>query len=116
MRAALAACLAIVLTLPAGAQGIDGLYFPEGETGWSCHAADVGQDGGALAIRGDTLAGVENVCTLSRPVARADGATDYTVTCESEGESYSEDVTLIPDAGGVVLRYAVDAVRWERCR
>ena len=60
---------ATAVRIDAVAAAVDALDDPYHPTGmqWSCSPVDVGMDGGALQIGGNTLTGVENDCELSQP-------------------------------------------------
>ncbi|MAM60607.1 MAG: hypothetical protein CMH11_03860 [Maritimibacter sp.] len=96
------------------AQAYDGIYRPAGMDWWDC--TSIGMDGGAVAIGGGELQGVENACTLSDPVdVRAMSATLYDMECMGEGMSSTERVMLMTsDAGVYVIRDGFVA-EWERC-
>lgn len=95
------------------AQSIDGLYRPAGAN-WSCSPNQIGVDGGALAIQGDTFSGVENRCDLTSPVRIGDG-TRYVAICAAEGTTYREQMTITPTVDGVRITRAGGTAMWDRC-
>lgn len=111
-----------VLLLAALAPGLalatpfDGLYRPNHDFAerWDCRS--VGRDGGALAIEGDRLIGVENSCRLTAPVEVRDmNAVLYDADCTAEGESYAERVMLMAhDFGVYVIRDGL-VLDWLAC-
>ncbi|GGD32267.1 hypothetical protein [Sinisalibacter lacisalsi] len=113
--ATLALALALAPSL-AVATPYDGLYRPNYDfaAAWDC--ATVGVEGGALAIEGTRLIGVENTCELGDPVeVRGMNAVLYDATCEGEGEAYDERVMLMAhDFGVYVIRDAM-VVDWLSC-
>lgn len=118
--------LAILLTLgvlasPVAAQDlldrVQGLYVPDGmEAFWDCQS--VGQDGGAVAIRGSQILGVENACALKDPVpVPGMDAVRYNRTCSGEGTTYDAGpVILTPTDRGVGLMFDGFVTEWIRCR
>jgi hypothetical protein len=106
----------MMLPIGAAAGPFDGLYRPDTQATmlWDCHS--VGQDGGAVAVMGDQLIGVENRCTLSNPTpVRGMDAMLYDSTCNAEGESYTERVMLMAQPGGVYVIRDGAVANWVRC-
>ena len=116
MRAFLCVSL-LALATPALATPYEGVFRPNyaWASGWNCR--DVGMDGGAVAIQGDRMIGVENACRLTNPVAvRGMNATLYDAECSGEGESYSERIMLmLSGEGNVVVIRDGWASEWARC-
>jgi hypothetical protein len=121
MRSAiLVALLMAAAAGPALAQNmldrVQGIYAPEGLIGvWDCQT--VGRDGGAVAIQGNAMMGVENTCMLEdpKPVPGMD-AVRYTRMCTGEGMSYVGDpVILTPTERGVGLMFDGFVTEWLRC-
>ena len=101
MRLALAL---IVLASPCAATPYEGTYRPDAPwaEGWNC--SDVGSDGGALAVQGDTFYGVESACTLTNPVdVRGMKATLYDLECSGEGETWTERLMLMETENGIAF-------------
>jgi hypothetical protein len=94
----------------------DGLYRPNYDFAASWDCTSVGMEGGALAIEGDRLIGVESACELGAPVeVRGMNAVLYDATCEGEGEAYEERVMLMAhDFGVYVIRDGIVA-DWLSC-
>ncbi len=120
MKKRLFLCFALIATTSAAfATPYEGVYRPASAAAqtWTCRSVDVGMDGGAVAIQGDRLRGVENNCLLTNPVdVRGMSATLYDAECSGEGETYTERLMLMKgyDGGVVVIRdgWASD---WARC-
>ncbi|MEC7765052.1 MAG: hypothetical protein VX874_24315 [Pseudomonadota bacterium] len=111
-----ARALLIAATLPGAltAQAYDGIFYPEGAVGWDCIA--IGMDGGAVAIGGGELMGVENACSLGvGQDVRGMSATRYDMTCFSEGELYDEPVVLMESDRGVYVIRDGFVAHWIRC-
>lgn len=101
--------------IAANATPYDGLYQPQGSN-WSCARAEIGMDGGALAIEGERLDGVENACTLADPVpVLGMDATLYDRRCSAEGTTYRDRVMLMRTERGVYVITDGFAALWERC-
>jgi hypothetical protein len=103
MRSA-AVLLACSLAAPAiaNSDAFDGRYFPQGAQGWDC--TSIGMDGGALAVQGGHLYGVESKCKISMPVSvRGMDATLFDLQCSAEGEDYSERVLMGHSEDGIVI-------------
>ena len=114
MRAALP-LLALLPSL-ALATPYDGLYRPNYDfaLGWDC--TTVGMDGGALALEGDRLIGLENACRLSAPVEVRDmNAVLYDASCSGEGETTSERIMLMAHEFGVYVIRDGMVLDWLRC-
>lgn len=94
----------------------DGLYRPNYDWAMSWDCQSIGMDGGALAIDGDTITGVDNACTLADPIeVRGMSAVLYDGTCSGEGESYSERVMIMAHDFGVYLVTDGQVLDWIRC-
>jgi len=111
--------VALALTFAPGlalATPYDGLFRPNYDFAASWDCTNVGMEGGALAIEGDRLFGVENTCTLADPVdVRGMNAVLYDATCSGEGEVYEERIMLMAhDFGVYVIRDAMVA-DWLSC-
>jgi len=113
---ALVPALWVAGALTAQAGELDGLYRPNYEfaRNWDC--STVGQDGGALAIRGTRLIGVENSCKLKDPtkIRGMDGVL-YDAVCAAEGEKYGYRLMLLPYEGGVYVITSGQVADWVRC-
>ncbi len=98
----------------------DGLFRPNYDFAASWDCTRVGIDGGALAIEGDVLTGVENACKLSGPVEVRDmDARLYDADCTGEGEGEdarrSERIMIMAhDFGVYVIRDGL-VLDWLRC-
>lgn len=102
------------------AQDYDGLYRPDATfaENWSCDAADLGQDGGAVAITGGKVIGVESECILSNPraVEGDPDATRFDQTCNGEGESWTAEVVISKTRAGVSLEVdGAEPFQWLPC-
>ena len=95
------------------AQNIDGLYQPSGAD-WSCSPAQIGMDGGALAIQDGVFDGVENRCDLTNPQTDGNG-TKFTAICSAEGDTYQEQMTITPTTNGVSIQRDGFTSYWRRC-
>lgn len=95
------------------AESIDGLYQPSG-LDWSCSPAQIGMDGGALAIQNGVFEGVENRCDLTNPQPDGRG-TAFTATCSAEGSTYQQQMTITPTANGVSILSDGFTSYWKRC-
>ena len=116
MRLAAPLALGLGLAAPALATPYDGLYRPNYDfaASWDCET--VGMEGGALAIEGDVLTGVETRCTLGDPVEVRDmNAVLYDADCAGEGESYSERVMLLAHEFGVYVIRDGLVLDWLAC-
>lgn len=107
-----------LMLLPIGAFAgpYDGLYRPDTEATmlWDCHS--VGMDGGAVAVMGNELIGVENRCTLGNATAvRGMHAVMYDAQCSAEGESYPARLMLMTRPGGIFVIRDGAVVPWVRC-
>ncbi|SMH57977.1 hypothetical protein [Maritimibacter sp. HL-12] len=114
MRAAL-----FVLAIAPGlafATPYDGLYRPNYDFAATWDCTDVGMEGGALAIEGDRLFGVENICELAEPVElRGMNAVLYDATCDGEGTRYEERVMLMAHDFGVYVIRDGQVADWLSC-
>ena len=106
----------IMVATTALATPFEGIYQPAGSN-WTCNPADVGMDGGALAVKGNAFHGVENVCELSNPTAvRGMDAVLYDAECSGEGESYSYRVMILRNDAGIYVIQNGYASDWQSCR
>lgn len=111
---------ALCLTGPATAQSlldrVQGLYYPAGQGTWDC--ITVGMDGGAVAVQGTRLQGVENTCEMGNAFAVPGlDAMTFDLSCVGEGTSYDGGrVLLMPlqDGGLAILRNGFVST-WMRC-
>ncbi|HFE39631.1 MAG TPA: hypothetical protein ENK06_14650 [Gammaproteobacteria bacterium] len=104
--------LTLLMTNTAIAGSFEGKYRPN--KNWNCR--DVGVDGGALAIRGNKLHGVENVCTMTNPTRVRDmDATLYDLDCWGEGEKWKSRIMLMKTDGGLLHIGNGYASKWFRC-
>jgi hypothetical protein len=106
------AALLVCLAAPALAGPFDGLYRPDGLEGWDCKS--VGEDGGALAVKGDRFYGVENLCRLTNPTkVNGMSAILYDAECNGEGMSYSYRMMLmrVPEGLAVIEDGSVNILR-----
>lgn len=102
-------------TMAAHAQNFDGLYQPAGHT-WTCNPDHIGIDGGALAIGGGFIDGVENRCKLSNPrKSISEDSTQFTAICSGEGVEYREDLTITSTVSGVRIVRDGSEILWNRC-
>lgn len=93
----------------------DGLYFPDGSTGWTCNPDHIGLDGGALGIGGGYLDGLENRCELTNPQPALGDGTSFTALCSAEGETYADVVTITKTGAGVRINRNGASVAWNAC-
>ncbi len=95
----------------------EGVYRPANTDGvqWSCDAADLGQDGGAVGVIDGALYGVENSCDLTNPRLLSDEAVEFTSVCEAEGDRVKEKVILTKSSGGITLTRNGSTVEWLSC-
>lgn len=118
-RLGLGALLALGLSGPLAAQSlverVQGLYFPDGQGTWDCRT--VGMDGGAVAIQGQELRGVESTCEMLNPFAVPGlDAMAFDLSCVGEGMQYDGGrVLIVPvDAGVAIVRDGAVST-WIRC-
>lgn len=106
MRRIIALALTLALPALANATPYDGVFRPNYDFAASWDCSTIGSEGGAVAVQGDKLLGVENTCTLTDPVeVRGMSATLYDAECTGEGETASERVMLMAhDYGIYVIR------------
>ena len=105
--------VALCLAGASSAQNIDGLYQPSGSA-WSCLPAQIGMDGGALAIQSGVFEGVENRCDLTNPQPDGTGI-PYPANCSAEGSTYEQQMTITPTANGVSIQRDGFTSFWRRC-
>jgi len=113
MRASLT-LLAAVLPGLLAASPYDGTYRQTA----NADCGLVGVDGGAIRIADGIFYGVESQCRMTRPVAVVNmNATLYTLTCEGEGEVWSERVMLMEAAenDGILMIWNGYAFQYGRC-
>lgn len=109
-------CLAAPVSAQSLLDRLQGLYYPAfAEIPWSCR--QVGMDGGALAIQGMQVFGVENICDLRNPfVIPGMDAIKFDRTCTGEGTTYDAGPMIVmPSPGGVLLISEGFATEWTRC-
>lgn len=97
---------------------VQGLYAPAlAGIPWSCRADAVGMDGGALAIRGAQVFGVENTCNLRNPfVIPGMDAIKFDRICTGEGTTYDAGPMIVmPSRDGVLLISDGFVSEWTRC-
>lgn len=94
-----------------------GLFKPIGSLGadWSCRVEDIGQEGGALAIRDGFFEGVENSCELTNPSPVDRGGVHFDAVCSAEGTEYTEEITLSETNNGIRLIRNDRTNYWSRC-
>lgn len=82
---------------------------------WDC--GEIGRDGGATAIEGDTLFGLESACRLTGGVAvGAHGAALFNAQCSGEGETWQDEYILRRDDWGSLAVLRSDGVTiWQSC-
>ncbi len=104
-------------TAPAGEADLlapmQGKYRPA--PSWDC--GEIGMDGGALAIEGVTLYGLESACELrdGRPVG-SHGAAIFAADCSGEGETWQEEYILRRDDWGSLAVLSSRSVAvWQAC-
>ena len=110
--------LALTLSLPAlaNATPYEGVFRPNYDFAESWDCTSIGMDGGAVAIEGDKLHGVENTCTLTDPVeVRGMNATLYDAECAAEGETAAERVMLMAHEYGIYVIRNGFVSDWLRC-
>ena len=95
----------------------EGVYRPANTDGvqWSCDAADLGQDGGAVGVIGGALHGVENRCALTNPRLLSETSVEFMSVCEAEGDRITEKVILTQSSGGISLTRNGRSVEWLSC-
>ncbi len=106
----------LIASEPTRAGSLDGKYRPAGEeySGWDCK--NIGSDGGALAIEGNVIFGVESACTLNNPVnVNGMNAVLYDAQCAGEGYEWSERVMLMETDRGVYNITDKFVAEWQRC-
>ncbi len=82
---------------------------------WTCD--EIGMDGGATAIIGTQLRGVETTCTLSggQAVGRH-GAALFDAACTGEGEVWTDEIVLKRGSfGGLALLWSDAVAIWQAC-
>lgn len=93
----------------------DGIYQPAGMS-WSCKRADIGMDGGAMAVQNGSFYRIESVCKMTNPVTvRGMNATLFDAVCTGEGESYSFRMMLMKTGDGLVFVEDGYATTLRRC-
>ncbi|SOC19750.1 hypothetical protein SAMN05877809_1113 [Rhodobacter sp. JA431] len=109
---AFAACLTAV-SVHAGP--FDGVYHPAGET-WDCRSDQIGGDGGAVAILGEWLEGVESRCQLTQPTPVRDmKAVLYDAVCSELGETTTHRLMILSHDRGVYLIRDGYVSDWRFC-
>lgn len=116
MRLIPALALACTLPLPLAATPYDGVFRPNFDFAESWDCSTLGAEGGAVAVEGDKLIGVENTCTLTDPVeVRGMKATLYDAACAGEGETARERVMLMAHDYGIYVIRDGFVSDWLRC-
>ncbi|PTV95613.1 hypothetical protein C8J27_104251 [Rhodobacter aestuarii] len=109
------AALTCMMAAPVFAGPFEGLYQPAGMN-WSCRVELIGADGGALAIRGDWLEGVESSCELTQPTPVRDmKAVLYDAVCSGEGMEYTARVMILSHDDGVYVIRRGYVSDWRFC-
>lgn len=112
---ALTTLAAIAITAAVHAEDFDGIYQPQGYD-WTCDPDDIGMDGGALAIGGGYIDGVENRCELQNPrKSTSTSGTQFTAVCSGEGMEYREELTITSTENGVRILRDGHEIMWARC-
>ena len=110
------AIFALLAPIQAVAGPFDGLFRPNYDWAESWDCKSVGRDGGAMAIDGEKVWGIDNPCTLSDPVeVRGMSAVLYDLTCAGEGEPYSERAMIMAHPFGVYVVTDGLVLDWLRC-
>lgn len=107
-----------VLSTPAQADALDGLYRPAAAwaDNWSCAADDLGQDGGAVGMIDGTLHGVESQCVLGQARLAANGPGRlYHASCAGEGEEAPTEIMIVETAVGIDITRDGQTIQWRRC-
>ena len=94
----------------------DGLYKPRGADyeNWDCQI--VGQDRGAISIKGDELRGIESQCRLLKPTSvNGMDAVLYDMECAGEGEKWTERVMFMKAEFGVYYIINNFVAEWQSC-
>lgn len=108
--------MSAVLSTAAIAGPFDGIYRPNSDTAgiWDCQI--IGADGGAFAIFGDELFGLENQCKLANPVnITGMDAILYDATCSGEGFIESHRTMILRNDHGVYVISNGYAADWKLC-
>ncbi|TYB81611.1 hypothetical protein [Maritimibacter fusiformis] len=116
MRRIIALALTCALPATASATPYDGMFRPNYDFAASWDCTSLGMDGGAVAVQGDKLIGVENTCTLTDPVEVRDmNATLYDAECSGEGETARERLMLMAHDYGIYVIRDGFVSDWLRC-
>lgn len=94
----------------------DGIYKPRGAefSNWNCK--NIGEDGGAVAVKNGEIWGVESLCQLSKPLPiNGMDAVLYDADCGGEGEQWTERVMLMKADFGIYLIKDSFVSEWESC-
>lgn len=108
--------IAHTLTAYTDTSGFEGLYYPPGDTtgSWTCSADNLGEYGGALGVKKDTIHGTEWSCQLSSPKQTADG-TQFFGECSAEGMEYRDIITLRKTDNGLNVKTPDGELEWRSC-
>lgn len=116
MRILLAATLLFPFGGLAQSQDFDGLYYPAIGSNWSCKQADIGIDGGAVAISKGVMFGVGNTCKMTDGEQNGDGESwNFRLICSGEGDAYEEDLRIKKSSIGVTLKLRGAEFDWISC-
>ncbi|MEO9460820.1 MAG: hypothetical protein ABJE63_11920 [Lentilitoribacter sp.] len=112
----LAVLIISTLISHAATSGLQGLYYPPGDTtgSWTCSADNLGEYGGALGVENDILYGTEWSCQLSSPKQTDDG-TQFFGECSAEGTDYRDIITLRQTANGLNVKTEDGELEWRSC-
>ncbi len=108
-----ALCIAPAAAFAQADVAFDGLWRPSPTA--ACEYT--GADGGALKIEDDVLYGVENRCTMTRPVNVRDmAAVLYDMECTGEGTEFTGRAMFMTAAdGGLILVWDGFAYKYDAC-
>jgi hypothetical protein len=102
----------------ANANPFAGTYLPQGEkeNGATCESL-AGSFGGKTPYRIEEgwIEYMEAGCKLSKPKKFDDGSVRYRATCASEGNDYSESLTMKPSKNGISLKGDGWQEYWQSC-
>jgi hypothetical protein len=114
---------ALAISAMLGATGVaadtsafDGIYKPRGSNfeSWDCKT--IGQDGGAVAIDGNVLRGVETYCKLNNPVnVNGMSAVLFDAECAGEGYEWAERVMFMTADFGIYYITDKFVAEWQSC-
>lgn len=92
---------------------LQGKYRPV--PSWDC--GEVGSDGGATAIEGRVLYGLETACELGNPIVIGQqGAVLFEASCSGEGMTWEDEYLLRLDQwGSLIVSSLQGAALWQAC-